>query len=136
MCAKGTERGFTLVELLVAAVLLATGLAATAAAFSAATRAQAAARRVDTAARLAEAKMAEIEAAGIGPGSGEGSFEELAEAQPEDAQALAAYNYRWEITEGEAQGLVRAEVSVWDRDEQHPLITLVSYFPAPGEQSQ
>lgn len=136
MCAKVAERGFTLVELLVATVLLATGLAAAAGAFSAATRAQDAASRTGLAARLAEAKMTELEATGIDPGSAEGSFEELAEGQPEDGSAFGDYNFRWEISEGEVEGLVRAEVSVWHQARERVLVTLVCYFPASEELPQ
>jgi len=123
--------GFTLVELLVATVLLAVGLAAVAAAFSAATRAQGAALRTTTAARLAQAKLAEIEATGTTSGSGEGTFAEL-DAGQAPAGDVADYSYRWEVTTDEIEGLARAQVSVWYRDNEGHPFTLVCYLPSGG----
>jgi prepilin-type N-terminal cleavage/methylation domain-containing protein len=131
MFARRNDGGFTLVELLVAAVILATGLAATAGAFSAATRAQGAARRMETAARLAQAKLAEIEATQAAPGREQGDFGEL--SQDETTRDLPDYHYRWEITETDVEGLVRAEVSVWYGDNDRSPVTLVAYLPAAAE---
>jgi len=130
MPTNSNKRGFTLVELLVAAVLLATGLAATAAALSSATRAQGAARRIEKAARLAEAKLAEIEALQTTSGSEEGDFADLDPTgyDPE----LADYHYRWEIAETDFEGLVRAQVSVWYGEKSDNPFTLVAYLPAAG----
>jgi len=144
-----SDRGFTLVELLVAAVLLATGLTAAAAAISAVTRAQASALRRTTAARLAEVKLTEIQAMGITSGASEGTFAELdtgqlpafgiggsSSAESEAGQAttvsdLGDYYYQWEITSGDFQGLARVQVSVWYRDNDQNPFTLVWYSPSP-----
>jgi len=149
MRSRNSDRGFTLVELLVAVVLLATGLVAAATAISAVTRAQASALRRTTAARLAEAKLTEIQAAGITSGTAEGSFAELDTGQMpalgiggsnfvESAagQALATsdlgdYYYQWEITSGDFQGLARVQVSVWYRDNEQNPFTLVWYGLSP-----
>jgi prepilin-type N-terminal cleavage/methylation domain-containing protein len=134
MCAKRNSVGFTLVELLVAAVLLATGLAAAAAAFSAATRAQGAALTMETITRLAEAKLAEIQALNITSGSEEGDFADLDTTG--SASELTDYQYRWEIADADIEGLVRAEVSVWrDGNAENPF-TLVAYLPAAEETTQ
>jgi prepilin-type N-terminal cleavage/methylation domain-containing protein len=143
------RRGFTLVELLVAVVLLATGLVAAATAISAVTRAQASALRRTTAARLAEAKLTEIQTAGITSGAGEGTFAELDPGQmaalgaggsnsagSQAGQALAAsdlsdYSYQWEITSGDFEGLARVQVSVWYRDNEQNPFTLIWYSPSP-----
>jgi len=130
MCAKANERGLTLVEVLVASVLLATGLAAAAGAFSMATRAQAAAARADMLARLAETKMAEIEILGTTSGSAEGVFAELDEEPADDASDLAEYNYRWEIASTDTEGLVRVEVSVWREGGSETPLVLVGYLPS------
>jgi prepilin-type N-terminal cleavage/methylation domain-containing protein len=124
--------GFTLVELLVATVLLAVGLAAVAAAFSAATRAQAAALRTTTAARLAQAKLAEIEATGTTSGGEEGTFAELETDQTPGSGDLGDYSYRWEVATDDSAGLARAQVSVWYRDNERSQFTLVCYLPAAG----
>ncbi len=123
------EGGFTLVELLVASVLMATALAAAAGAFSAATRAQGAALTATTAARLAQAKLAEIEAAGAASGNAEGTFAEL-QADETPGGDLSDYHYRWQVTTGEFEGLARAEVSVWYRDNDRNPFTLVCYLPS------
>ncbi len=134
MCANRNHTGFTLVELLVAAVLLATVLAATAAAFTAATRAQAAARRTDAIARLAQAKLTEIQALNVGSGSEEGDFADLDTTG--SSTELADYRFRWEVAETEFEGLVRAEVSVWHGQNSENPFTLVAYLPAPPEAAQ
>jgi prepilin-type N-terminal cleavage/methylation domain-containing protein len=131
MRSHSADGGFTLVELLVAAVLLATGLAAAAAAFSAATRAQAAALTRTTEARLAQAKLAELQATGTTSGASEGTFDELDAGQVHAANDLSDYHYRWEIDSTDLQGLARGQVSVWYRDnEQHPY-TLIWYPLSP-----
>ena len=134
MCAKRNSVGFTLVELLVAAVLLATGLAAAAAAFSAATRAQGAAITMQTITRLAEAKLAEIQALNITSGSEEGDFADLDTTG--SASELTDYQYRWEIADADIEGLVRAEVSVWRGENAENPFTLVAYLPAAEETTQ
>jgi len=134
MCAHSNNRGFTLVELLVAAVILATGLAATAGAFSASTRAQAAAIRIETASRLAQAKLAEIQAGQPTPGSSEGDFDEL--SQQDSVGDLADYHYYWEIADTDIQGLVRAQVSVWYLNNDRNPVVLVAYLPAAAEAGQ
>ncbi len=58
---KRSRRGFTLVEMIVATLLLAIGVAGSLAAFSAATRATTAADRNQTAMLLARQKLTEIE---------------------------------------------------------------------------
>jgi len=144
-----SDRGFTLVELLVAAVLLATGLTAAAAAISAVTRAQASALRRTTAARLAEVKLTEIQAMGITSGASEGTFAELdtgqmpalgiggssfggsQAGQAPTASELGDYYYQWEITSGDFQGLARVQVSVWYRDNDQNPFTLVWYSLSP-----
>jgi len=152
MSNRSGDRGFTLVELLVAMVLLTTGLTAAATAFSAMTTAQASALRRTTAARLAEAKLAEIRAMGTTSGSGEGTFGELDAGQvpasttgqgtlsapgtgTQQGQAptvndLDDYQYQWEITTGDLQGLARVQVSVWYRDNQQGQVTLIWYVPS------
>lgn len=134
MCANRNNAAFTLVELLVASVLLATGLAATAAAFSAATRAQAAARRMDTITRLAQAKLTEIQAFKVDSGSEEGDFADL-DATGSNTE-LADYHYRWEVADTDFQGLLRAQVSVWHGERSGNPFTLVAYLPASGGSSQ
>jgi len=128
MRASSGDRGFTLVELLVATVLLAVGLAAAAAAFSAATRAQGAALRTTTAARLAEAKLAEIQATGAAFGGAEGTFAELEAGQTPGMGDLGDYHYRWEVTADDVEGLARAQVSVWYRDNERNPFTLLCYL--------
>ena len=131
MQTRRSDKGFTLVEVLVAAVLLATGLTAAAAAFSAATRAQAVALRKTTAFRLAEAKLAEVQATGATAGTGEGTFAELVDAAvvPETTD-LGDYHYLWEVTTGEFEGLARVQVSIWYRDDERNQATLVCYLAA------
>jgi type II secretory pathway pseudopilin PulG len=123
-----SEGGFILVELLVAVVLIATGLTAAASAFSAATRAQGVAVVRSTAARLAEVKLAEIQAAGAASGNADGDFSELDTAA--QASVLADYRYHWEVTTGEIEGLARVEVEVWHREQEAQRFTLVCYLPS------
>lgn len=130
MRAQRSDRGFILVELLVAIVLIATALTAAAAAFSAATRAQGAALRTTTATRLAQAKLAEIQAVGATSGSEEGTFAELQAGEMPDIGDLGDYHYRWGVTTDEVEGLARVQVSVWYRDRDENPYTLVCYIPS------
>jgi len=125
-----SDKGFTLVEMLVAAILLATGLAAAATAVGAVTRAQGAALVRTTAARLAEAKLAEIQATGMTSGAAEGTFDEIDAAQIPAATDLGDYHYRWEIDSSEFEGLARAQVSVWRGDDEQGQYTLIWYGPS------
>jgi prepilin-type N-terminal cleavage/methylation domain-containing protein len=146
---RSSDRGFTLVELLVAVVLLTTGLTAAAAAIAAVTRAQAAAGRRMTAARLAEAKLAELQASGTISGAGDGTFAELNPGQNPasgaggsvSAGSLAAagaatsdwsdYSYHWEFTtSSDLPGLARVEVLVWYRDDDRNPFRLIWYLPS------
>lgn len=132
MSVRAADKGFTLIELLVAAVLLTTGLTAAAAAFSAAARAQGYSHRVATASRLAEAKLAEIEAQGVEWGSGQGDFAELEQAGEDTG--LGDYQYQWEVAATNVDGLVRARVSVWYRGRENNPLTLVLYLATSGGQ--
>jgi prepilin-type N-terminal cleavage/methylation domain-containing protein len=125
------DGGFTLVELLVAMVLLATVLTVAAGAISAATRAQAAASRRTTEARLAETKLAEIQALGTTSGADEGTFAELEQAQTSEAGDWSDYHYRWEVATGDVEGLARAQVSVWYQDDDRNPYTLIWYRVSP-----
>jgi prepilin-type N-terminal cleavage/methylation domain-containing protein len=119
--------GFTLVEMLVAAILLATGLVAAATAVGAVTRAQGAAVVRTTETRLAEAKLAEIQATATSSGAGEGTFDEVEAGQIPVTTDLSDYHYRWQVAASEFDGLVRAQVSVWRGDNEQGEYTLIWY---------
>jgi general secretion pathway protein I len=97
-----SDAGLTLVELLVAAVLLATGLAGVMMALSTSISTQAVSERMVTACLLAQEKMAELESTPLETGSESGDF---GEDYPD-------YRWSWTVEPAETDGLLRAEVVV------------------------
>jgi len=107
-CRGRGKCGFTLVEVLVATVLLATGLVGALGAFSAAIRASGAAHYYTTTAALAESKLTELTATGsVSPGTTQGDF----------GEDLPEYSWRLQVQETEHTGLFRADLTIFYQQE-------------------
>jgi general secretion pathway protein I len=121
-----SEGGLTLVELLVAAVLLATGLAGVMMALSTSISSQAVSERMVTACLLAQEKMAELESMPAAAGSESGDF---GEDYPD-------CRWSWTVEPAETEGLFRAEVVVTSGEgsqvREYHLVTYLVEEPTQG----
>ncbi|MBI3948224.1 MAG: prepilin-type N-terminal cleavage/methylation domain-containing protein [Armatimonadetes bacterium] len=114
------ERGFTLVEMVVATAVLAIGVAGAVATFGVIARASGTAAEYELAALLAERRMAEIEAEGIAAAvSDTGDF---GEEHPE---------CRWEqeVLDTETQGVLELRLTVeWDSGQSERRVVVSTYL--------
>jgi prepilin-type N-terminal cleavage/methylation domain-containing protein len=114
------ERGFTLVEMLVAIVVLAVGIAGTLAALGAISSSSGAAAEYDRAALLAERQLAEIEAQEQAP-SGEDSGD-FGEEYP-------GYQWEQEVLATDVENLVEVRLTVsWGNEKARRSIQVSTYL--------
>jgi len=118
-----TRRGFTLVEMLVAVVLLGIGISASVACIGTSTRASALAEQYTAVQLLAREKLSEIELRGAGEGEDQGDF------GPE----RPGYAWRTLVEPAGSSGLKRVRLVVLWGDEAKPrAVELVTYVRGSG----
>lgn len=125
---NGIKRGFTLVEMIVATLLLAIGVTAALGAISASIQLVSHAKRVQTAAMLAQQQLAtlELQSSSLSPGSQKGDFSPL---YPD---------YRWseEIDSTQYPDLFKVTLHIeWGNPEQPQERDFVTFLRVPQQQS-
>jgi prepilin-type N-terminal cleavage/methylation domain-containing protein len=123
MSRRRARRGFTLVEMLVAVVLLGVGISACVACMGTSTRASALAEEYTAVQLLAREKLSEIELSGTGEGEDQGDF---GEERP-------GYAWKTVAEPGGAAGVRRVRLYVLWGDEANPRTAeFVTYVRSAG----
>lgn len=99
-----SSRGFTLIEALVALLMLSVGIVAVASSFSIASRAEARARRVAVACMLADQKMLELELV---------SAQQVGESEGNFGPTFPGYWWKARVTPAQTPDLYVAELGVY-----------------------
>ncbi|HHX40495.1 MAG TPA: prepilin-type N-terminal cleavage/methylation domain-containing protein [Armatimonadetes bacterium] len=118
------ERGFTLIEMIVATLILAMGIAGALATFGAISRASGMAAEYDQAAFLAERRLAEIAVLGASALTEEsGDFEDEA----------PGWQWEQEVVETEIEGVIELRVTVfWESGDRRREFQVSTYLPEEG----
>ncbi|NLB95910.1 MAG: prepilin-type N-terminal cleavage/methylation domain-containing protein [Armatimonadetes bacterium] len=122
------ERGFTLIEMIVATLVLAMGIAGALATFGAISRASGMAAEYDQAALLAERRLAEIAVLGVS---------ELTEESGDFGDEAPGWQWEQELLETEIEGVIELRVTVrWESGNRRREFQVSTYVPEEGaEQS-
>lgn len=114
------ESGFTLAEMIVATAVLAVGVAGTMATFGAISRASGTASEYEIAARLAEQRMAEIEAAGS---------EAIVSDTGDFGEEYPEYRWEQEVLDTDTEGVLELRLTVeWTSGESQRRVVVSTYF--------